>query len=292
MNQRILPILLALVTAQAVLGQDRPAKALPNPFYAMDTAFRRPGLSTEQQIDVLKELGYAGIAWTEEAPAQVKKVADQARKRGLKMFTIYCRADVTKDGEVKVSPRLDLLMDELKEHGTLIWIYLIGPGPKIDTLTARSPAVRKLRDLADAAAKRKLKVAIYPHAGFWVADTATALRLTKLVERKNFGISFNLIHSLWAGEEKEVPKLLEQAKPLLFAVTINGAEKTRRPGFRTPILTLDRGDYDVGIVLRKLHEMGYKGPIGFQGYGIKGDTRSILKPTMQAWRKLSAAAAK
>ena len=34
------------------------------------------------------------------------------------------------------------------------------------------------------------------------------------------------------------------------------------------------------------------GPIGFQGYGIKGDARSILAPTMQAWRKLSAAAAR
>ena len=84
--------------------------------------------------------------------------------------------------------------------------------------------------------------------------------------------------------------MLEQAGSLLFCVTVNGADRTARPGFRTAIKTLDQGDYDVGIVLRKLHQVGYKGPIGFQGYGIKGDTRSILKPTLEAWRKLSKAA--
>ena len=44
---------------------DGPAKQRPaNPFYAMDTAFQRARLSTDQQFDLVKELGYAGIAWT------------------------------------------------------------------------------------------------------------------------------------------------------------------------------------------------------------------------------------
>jgi hypothetical protein len=44
-------------------------------------------------------------------------------------------------------------------------------------------------------------------------------------------------------------------------------------------------------VPQKLKQMGFIGPIGFQGYGIKGDARSILKPLRDAWRKLSVAAA-
>jgi hypothetical protein len=54
------------------------------------------------------------------------------------------------------------------------------------------------------------------------------------------------------------------------------------------IQTLDKGTYDVGIVLRKVREIGFTGPIGFQGYAIPGDARSILAPTMKAWRRLSA----
>jgi len=40
-----------------------------------------------------------------------------------------------------------------------------------------------------------------------------------------------------------------------------------------------------------LKELGYAGPIGFQGYGIKGDAHDNLKRTMEAWRRLSAKAA-
>jgi hypothetical protein len=38
--------------------------------------------------------------------------------------------------------------------------------------------------------------------------------------------------------------------------------------------------------------VGYRGPIGLQGYGIGGDRRANLAVSMAAWRKLSASAAK
>ena len=59
---------------------DEASKGPRNPFFAMDTGFRRPGLTTEQQLDVLKDLGYAGIAWTDAGPADAKKVAELAKK--------------------------------------------------------------------------------------------------------------------------------------------------------------------------------------------------------------------
>jgi sugar phosphate isomerase/epimerase len=281
--------LLCLLLCSTLCADDRPAKGLPNPFFAMDTAFRRPGLTTEQQLDLLKELGYAGIAWTEAAPADVKKVADQAARRGLKMHAIYCVARIDEMGKVTTSPELPRLLETLKPHGTVIWLYLPGKGPKVAELTEKSPPVLALRRVADAAARHRLKVALYPHAGLWIAGTADAIALARAVDRKNFGISYNLIHSLWAGEENDIPDLLARAGKKLFVVTVNGADRGDRG---TPIRTLDRGSYDVGVVLRKLKELKYSGPIGFQGYGIKGDTRSIVEPTMRAWQKLSAEAGK
>ena len=122
---------------------------LPNPFYAMDTCTKRPypknDITPAQQFDLLKELGYAGIAWTEEAPEQVSSAAAEAEARGLKMFAIYCGATVTAEGELKPSAQIGPIMEALRGHGTLIWLHLGGKGPKIETLSAESPVVGQLR---------------------------------------------------------------------------------------------------------------------------------------------------
>ena len=53
------------------------------------------------------------------------------------------------------------------------------------------------------------------------------------------------------------------------------------------IQPLDSGTYDVGVLLKMLKELGYAGPIGLQGYAVKGDSKENLKRSIQAWRKLS-----
>ena len=148
--------------------------------------------------------------------------------------------------------------------------------------------MQKLRGLADQAAACGLKIAIYPHLGEWTARFADATKLADVVDRPNFGVSFNLCHCLAAGDEKKIPQLLTAAKKRLFIVQINGADSGVSGGqWKRLIQTLDKGTFDVGAVLRKLKELGFDGPIGFQGYAIAGDARSILAPTMAAWRKLS-----
>ena len=117
--------------------------------------------------------------------------------------------------------------------------------------------------------------------------------MARLVDRKNFGVTFNLCHALAAGDEDKIPALLEEAGASLFAVTINGADAgVKGPQWNRLIQTLDRGSYDVGIVLRTLKRLGFKGPIGLQGYGLSGDRRDNLARSMGGWKRLSAKAAK
>jgi hypothetical protein len=88
------------------------------------------------------------------------------------------------------------------------------------------------------------------------------------------------------GDEARIPELLAQAAPRLFVVTINGADAgAAGASWNRLIQTLDRGTYDIGIVLRKLRELRYTGPIGLQGFGIGGDIRDNLARSMAAWRK-------
>jgi len=268
------------------------AEGLPNPFYAMDTAFQRPGLTPGEQLDLVKKLGFAGVAWHETSPAQVKADLAEIEKRGLKMFTIYCGATVTPQGDLTYSPQLPALMEALAGHGTLVWLHIGGQGPAFDALSGQEPAVRKLRALAEQAKTRGLRVAIYPHVGEWTARFGDATKLAKRVNHPDFGVAFTLCHSLAMGDEARIPAMLQEAAPVLLSVTINGADKdVGTPQWGRLIQTLDKGTFDVGSVLGKLREIGYTGPIGFQGYGIQGDARSILAPTMKAWRRLSRAAA-
>ncbi len=265
---------------------------IKSPFFAMDTCTKRPyprnDIPPAAQLDLIKDLGYAGIAWTEEDPKQVKRVAEQAKERGLKMFSIYCGARVSPKG-ISYSSRLKPIIKALAGHGTIIWLHIGGKGPSFTTLRKEHPAVKDLQTLADFADKAGLKIAIYPHVGEWTERIQNAVKVAKVVDRKNFGVCFNLCHCLAVGDEKKIPALLEKAAPHLFIVTINGADSgVKGPIWRRLIQNLDQGTYDVGIILQKLQEIQFQGPIGLQGYGVGGDRRANLAASMNGWRKLKA----
>jgi len=289
---RFLTCLTGVFVLGAVITSAGPLE-LSNAFYAMDTCTKRPyprnDITPAQQFDLLKELGYAGIAWTEEAPEQVSSTVAEAEARGLKMFAIYCGATVSATGELKPSAQIRPIMEALRGHGTLIWLHIGGKGPKIETLSAESPAVGKLRSLATAAQQNGLRIAIYPHIGDWTERFDDAVRVARLVDHKNFGVTFNLCHALATGDEKKIPALLEEARPSLFTVTINGADSgIKGPQWNHLIQTLDLGSYDVGIVLRTLKRLRFEGPVGLQGFGLGGDRRDNLARSIKAWKKLTA----
>ena len=286
---------LALLASLAAPARSEPP-GLPNAFYAMDTYTKRPyprnDLTPAQQFGMLRELGYAGIGWTEEPVGQVASAVKEAEARGLKMFAIYFGASVTPEGQFKTSPAIGAIIDVLKGHDTLIWLHIGGKGPKFDDLKPDGPIVQALRQIAEHAAASGLQVAIYPHIGDWAEHVADALKVARLVDRPNFGVTFNLCHALAVGDEARIPQLLEEARPFLKTVTINGADAgIGKPDWARLIQTLDRGSFDVAGVLRLLRKQGFQGPIGIQGYGIGGDRRDNLERSMNAWRKLSATAA-
>jgi sugar phosphate isomerase/epimerase len=271
--------------------------SLPNAFYAMDTYTKRPypknDIPPAEQLDMLREIGYDGIAWTEEPPEQVKAVVAAADARGLKMSAIYFGATVTPEGNLSYSPQLEPVMDVLRGHDTLIWLHLGGKGPQVSGLKADSPVIQRLRELAGKADHDGLRIAIYPHVGDWTERVQDAVQVARLVDARNFGVTFNLCHCLAMGDEARIPALLVEAAPFLFTVTINGADAgVKGANWKQLIQTLDQGTYDTTIVLRTLRQLRFQGPIGVQGYGIGGDRRDNLERSMRAYRRLSAAAQK
>lgn len=276
---------------------DKPAASgLSNPFFAMDTCTKQQypnsTLTPAGQLDLLKELGYGGIGWTLEDAKQTKAMAEMAKQRGVKMFSLYSGATLQRDGLV-FEPGLKENIAALKGHETMIWLHTVSRDYARSSADGDDAAVAGLRQIADLAAAANLRVAIYPHLGDWTERVQDGIRLAKKVDRKNFGVIFNLCHCLKVGDEEKIPALLEEAAPYLFAVTINGADtNASQAGWDRLIQTLDRGSFDLLPVLKKLKELKYQDPIGLQGFGIGGDMRDNLTRSMAAWQRLSARAAR
>ena len=272
---------LSMASAARDAAVERPASKAkldsPFPFFAFDNGTGRGELSPDAQAQMLAELGYAGIGYTgaEDLPAMLKALD----KRGLKMFSTYVGA-VVGPGGPSCDPNLKEAVQALKGRETILWLFIRGGG-----VDAEDQAVRVTRETADLAADGGLRVALYPHFGFYVDRVETAVRIATKAERPNVGVSFNLCHFLRAGDERNLELRLKEAMPRLWLVSINGAD--HEGGWDRLIQTLDRGDYDVCDFLRRLRSLGYSGPVGLQCYQVPGDRRANLQRSIEAWRQFA-----
>jgi len=262
-------------------AEEQSAKGgLINPFFAMDTATDRKS-PAKAQAEMVKELGYAGIGCDINLMPAMLKAADEV---GTKLFSVYVGANVD-PAKTKYDPKLKDVIQSLKGRGTIIWLFITGGKPSSTESDER--AVEIVREVADLAAESGLRVALYPHTGFYIQHVDDAIRLAKKADRRNVGVTFNLCHWLRTEDENNLEPLLKRAMPLLYLVTINGADSGGKD-WNTLIQTLDRGTFDNARLLTILRNLGYTGPIGFQGYGLKSDARDNLKRTIDTWQKLSA----
>lgn len=263
-----------------------------NPFFAMDTALRdgKPRTASDQAA-LLKELGYDGFG-TSGFPGEEFLAAFE--KAGLKVFNTYLTLSF--DSKSRLDPKLKAFVPRLKGHGTALWISIGSVSMDGAALKPSAPegddvVAGPMRELAELAEASGVKIAFYPHAGSWLERVEDAVRLAGKVARPNVGATFNLCHWLKVEGDRDPTPVLKAALPRLFFVSINGADRgeTKKMDWNRLIQPLDAGSQDVAAQVKSLRELGYRGPIGFQGFGIPGDSREILRRTMEGWRKINAA---
>ena len=263
----------------------RPAdEVLPNAFFAMDTATKdAEHVSIADQVRLVKELGFDGYgpAYTPDLPALLKTV-DEA---GVPLSALYVALTFDAAGP-KFDPSLARNIELLRGRPTIIWLVVRSEKRVPASAEADRAAIEAIREVAELAQPVGIRVAIYPHTGDYIASTPQALAIVKAADRPNVGLSFNLCHWLKVDGYGDLRPLLDQMMPHLFVISINGADR-KDPDFKDwsrYIQPLGEGDFDVYGLMKELRSRGYGGPVGLQGYGLKGSARSHLEKAVRTWK--------
>lgn len=272
---------LASIEARAFDVED--AGGLPNSIFAYEFG----DISPKQQAGFAREYGFEGTVFdhAQQIPERLRALDDAH----LQLFFLWLTVDVSK-GQIKYEPGIQAAIEALKGRGTVVWIAVQGDDAG-DAAGAEERTIQAVDRISDLASRSNLRVALYPHYGFYLARFRDVVRLAERVGRSNVGVTFNLCHELRSGFDPEFPQLLDKAIPSLYGVTVNGADR-KGQDWDTLIQPLGRGDYDVTSLVRTIAKAGYRGPFGIQCYGLKGDPGVYLKQSMAAWRLISARAAK
>ena len=248
------------------------------PFFAFDNGVGRGTWPAEKQAATLKALGYDGISYNYTNNKDLETWLRVYREAGLKIFGLYVHTFPEK--AEPWAPALREAIALLKGSGTVLWITFREAKVKGDYDDACAKIARELGDLAQASG---LRVAIYPHAGFYVAAAADAQRIAKRAAHPSVGPSFNLCHEFMTGNGAKAMETLRSVGPEAVLVSINGADPADKKRF---ILPLGQGAFDTAALLAELKRLGYQGPVGHQFYSIPGDTEANLKAAITAWRNL------
>jgi len=257
-------------------------------FFVMDTATGAGQLTAEQQVTMVRELGFSGLGYWERQPAKgienTRQMIRLLRENNLVVSPIYFSLPLdTSSNQWKNRRKLVSATIALLEPAETIWLSL-GASNSNDfppsSFEHDNHAASLVRNIADEAAARGVRVSLYPHINKWLETIDDAVRLIRKIHRPNVGITFNLYHFLKTTGQADLRDTLTKANRYLDVVTINGSS---RQGSIEP---LGQGDYDPYWLLKSLKDLGYRGPVGFQGYGIGGDRHQNLQLTMKAWKEL------
>jgi len=291
-NQMILRFFLLTLffccSISQVFGQKN---TVENPFFSFNSGIKSGGFETlEKQAELLNKLGYDGVE--KEGFKGFLAMQQTMNTEGLNIYTNYIRIDLD-NTEQPYDPSLLEVFKLIEGKPTMIWMYVISKKYKPSTEENDEVAVPIFQEIADKAATYGIKIMVYPHINFWIERPEDAIRVCQKVNRRNFGMTFNLCHFLAHSNRENIdplkifPELARQSIPYLFAISFNGADIKPKDEniWNSFIQPLGEGDYDSYAYLKTFLDLGFKGPVGLQTYGIKQPSDQHLKKSIITWQK-------
>ncbi|MEQ9439148.1 MAG: sugar phosphate isomerase/epimerase family protein [Cyclobacteriaceae bacterium] len=269
----------------------QPPRTLDNPFFVFNNGVKDSTYDTvEEQLQLLLDNGYDGME--KEGLDDFDPVAQALKEHHLQLYTIYVNIDLDHP-EQPYDPRLVEVFEQIAGTSVMPWFFVTSQRYPPSSAEYDTLAVPILQELADLAQQYNLRVMLYPHRFYWIERVEDAIRVARKVNRPNLGMTFNLCHYLanrYTKEQdplEEFPALAREAYPHLFAISLNGADPTpANPDnvWESFIQPLGEGTFDTYAFLKTFLDLGFRGPVGLQCYGIDQDKAVHLKKSSQAWQ--------
>lgn len=261
-------------------------KELDNVFYCFNNCVRtlqNIPEGVEAQAQLVKELGYDGLGGhREETYDELRAAMD---KVGLEMPEMYIAMNII-DGKISYHQELKRILENSKNRDLLVTLHLHADEYINNKPAGDSIFVEGIRELAGFTAPLNIKIAIYPHVGFYCETIEHTVSLARAIDRPNVGAVFNLCHFLKVEGEDGWEEKAAEALPYLFMVSLNGADSgnTTAMDWDRLIQPLGEGTFDTYKVVKFIKDQGYNGKFGLQCYNIKQDCETALRKSMETWK--------
>ena len=224
--------------------------------------------SPSKEASILKKMGYDGVSQVKQTGRDLAGLVEAYGKKDLQVLSVYL--DISKQ------PIKAELIKPLENRNAIV------------ELTVRQMSletIEAVRQISETAASMNIRVALYPHHGFAVSTMLQAMDLIEKVNHPNLGVMFNLCHFLRGEDPATLESVLLKAGDRLFAVSTSGAVEGGKE-WSCLIQPLNKGSFPQKRLFKTLKKLNFKGPVGLQCYGIKGDKRDNLESSIDAWKKM------
>ena len=187
--------LLRVLIVFGILATGPVVSATP-PFFVMDTCIARAEPAVA--LPLIKQIGFDGYGDSEKTVLANLPLLNRERMRLVNVYFVF---DLAADQPI-LKEDLRAKLDQLAESGpTALWIaiqHVSGPAGQIDSsdVAGDELVLEKLKELNAYARPRNLRIALYPHAQFWLQRVEDAVRIAHALDDSNVGITFNLCHWL------------------------------------------------------------------------------------------------
>ena len=276
-------VLVFVIIANPVAAQKKKVK---NIFYAQNTlqGFTNTPKTAMEKAKLLKTIGYDGLeGFGYEDFYELKDALD---KESLRMPVNYVHLKIGADGKLGDTLALEIReMISATAKGDIIYFPISSDSYKNACEAGDDLVTSILREFSDYAAPYGVKLCAYPHINTYCETVAHAVKLAKMMNRKNYGACLNLCHLLKVEGSEGIDDKIKEFMPLLFAVNICGADDgdTRQMGWDRLIQPLGQGSFNTYHFIKVLLDNGYKGPFGLQCYNLKGDVVMTLTESLKIW---------
>lgn len=233
----------------------------PDPFAASNLVawcvvpFDAKKRTPDQRVALLKQLGFTKYAydWRAEHLPTFDRECELLKEAGIELTAVWFPAALNADAEK--------LLAVIDKHGLHPQLWVMPSQPTGTQEEKVSKVADQLRPVAEAAAKRGCKLAIYNHGG-WAGEPENMLAVRAKLDMPHVGLVYNLHHG--HAHLDRFPELLKQMAPHLLALNLNGMTPDGdKKGQK--VLVIGHGERDEAV-LAAIRGSGYSGTIGVLGH--------------------------